>query len=74
MYAHSIRYALQAAHVKAQWYEQCGDVRFLKEVSDWLDVANIYLKQHCLESNINLSDPVENGFVLVDDLEVREAA
>lgn len=73
-YAHSIRYALNAAFVKSQWYEQDGDIRFLKELADWVDVANIYLKQHCLENDINLNNLDDSGNFLLTALESEKIA
>lgn len=44
-YIHSLINALKHSQVRASYYEQTGDVRFLNESSDWLEVAQIYIKE-----------------------------
>lgn len=44
-YIHSIIYALEHSLVRSRYYEQTGDIRFLNESSDWIDVATIYMKE-----------------------------
>lgn len=44
-YIHSLINALKHSQVRAEYYYQTGDVRFLNESSDWIDVAQIYMKE-----------------------------
>lgn len=37
--------ALENSIVRAKYYSQTNDIRFLNESNEWLDVANIYLKE-----------------------------
>jgi hypothetical protein len=54
-YSHSIAMALEAAKIRADYYHQQPDIRFLEEMSDWIHVAVIYLKQELvvLEKNVD---------------------
>lgn len=44
-YIHSLINALKHSQVRASYYEQTGDVRFLNESSNWIDVAKIYMNE-----------------------------
>ena len=44
-YIDSIIKALENSLVRSKYYKQTGDIRFLNESSDWIDVANIYMKE-----------------------------
>lgn len=44
-YIDSLIKALENSLVRSRYYEQAGDVRFLNESSDWMDVAKIYMKE-----------------------------
>lgn len=44
-YNNSIVYALENALIKMKWYIQGGDEHHLKESNDWINVANIYMKE-----------------------------
>lgn len=44
-YIQSIIYALNNSMIRAKYYEQTGDLRFLNESSDWIDVAKVYMKE-----------------------------
>lgn len=44
-YIHSIIYALNNSATRAKYYEQTGDIRFLNESNEWIDVAKIYMKE-----------------------------
>lgn len=37
--------ALENCLVRIKYYEQTNDIRFLNESNDWLDVAQIYMKE-----------------------------
>lgn len=37
--------ALQNSLVRANYYQDSNDIRFLNESNDWLEVANIYQKE-----------------------------
>lgn len=41
-YIFSIKLALEAAQIRLTWYEDSGDLRYLNEASDWINVAKIY--------------------------------
>ena len=44
-YIHALINALNNSMIRAKYYEQTGDIRFLNESSDWADVAKIYMKE-----------------------------
>lgn len=44
-YIDSIIKALENSLIRSRYYEQTGDIRFLNESSDWIDVARIYMKE-----------------------------
>ena len=44
-YIHSIINALNNSLIRAKYYEQTGDLRFLNESSDWIDVTRVYMKE-----------------------------
>ena len=41
-YINAINYALEAARIRAEWYKDENDPRYLEECRDWIDVARIY--------------------------------
>lgn len=41
-YIYSIKFALEAAQLRVNWYEQTGEHRYLNEAFDWISVAKIY--------------------------------
>lgn len=43
-YIYAVINALNNSLVRANYYEQTGDIRFLNESKDWIDVATIYMK------------------------------
>lgn len=44
-YINNYIYALENSLVRIKYYEQTNEDRFLSESNEWLDVANIYLKE-----------------------------
>lgn len=44
-YIHAMISALNHSVIRAKYYEQTGDLRFLNESSDWADVAKLYMKE-----------------------------
>ena len=41
----SMNYCIDCAKMRIQWYQKTGTMRYLNESSDYLSVANIYLKE-----------------------------
>jgi len=44
-YIYAITNALQNSLVRMKYYEDTNDTRFLEESNEWLDVANLYMKE-----------------------------
>lgn len=44
-YIYAITNALQNSLVRIKYYESTNDTRFLDECNEWLDVANLYMKE-----------------------------
>lgn len=44
-YIHAISMALEAAKIRANHYQKEQNARYLEEMCDWLQVANIYIEQ-----------------------------
>ena len=50
-YINSYIIALQNSLVRANHYRDSNDIRFLNESKDWIEVANIYMKEILNEEN-----------------------
>lgn len=50
-YINSYITALQNSLVRANYYRDSNDIRFLNESKDWIEVANIYMKEILNEEN-----------------------
>lgn len=44
-YISSIKHALKNAEIRLGWYSDTSDVRHLSESMEWIDVAQIYMKE-----------------------------
>lgn len=44
-YIDNIINAIKHSLIRSHYYEQTGDVRFLNESNDWIDVARIYMRE-----------------------------
>lgn len=64
-YPHAIAYALEAAKARADYYQQEPNLRYLEEVSEWLHVAIIYLKEELQTASF------EKNLIEID---IKEAA
>lgn len=43
---------LENSLLRAKYYESTGDIRFLDESREWLENANIYMKEIYRENNV----------------------
>lgn len=44
-YIYAVTNALENSLVRMKYYEKTNDTRFLEESNEWLDVANLYMKE-----------------------------
>lgn len=44
---------LENSLLRAKYYQSSGDIRFLDESREWLENANIYMKEIYLENNVD---------------------
>lgn len=44
-YIYAVSNALKNSSIRMKYYEETNDSKFLDESNDWLDVANIYMKE-----------------------------
>ncbi len=63
----SMNYCIECAKMRIQWYMETGTMRYLNEGSDYLSVANLYVKEinNELRGNyhMNLSHEKDGEFV-----------
>ena len=53
-YINGYENALQNSLTRANYYSDTNDIRFLNESKDWLEVANIYLKEIVNEQTVEI--------------------
>ena len=44
-YLHAMNDAIRWASLRMSWYNDTGEVRYLEEAMEWINVANIYRKE-----------------------------